>query len=470
MKTERNMFRKIICTAVVAALMMPVVSFGATKEKPEKISGTSAILMDAGSGQILYEKNAEENRDPASITKMLNALVIIDTMELDKVVTIPEYSYETVGHVYGIKAGEKYTVRDLLYAMMLPSNNDVAEALALIAGGDISGFCTMMNDKAKACGGKDTNFTNPNGLNNAGQEHHRTTAYDLAMIASEGMKNSTFRKIVKTKKYEVTEKTSGKTRVVRNTNACLYDRKVKIDDGNKKVKLYYKGCNGIKTGITSVAGYCFAGSARRGNTELIAVSLNASAPEERFRDTARLWDYGFANYKTYTAAKASEYIYELDVKKGNLAQVDLGIKEDLDVTVLKKSKPEETLTTEVKIYEDEVIAPVEKGEILGELVCKDEDGNIMRAEELFALEDVSEGWILSAIGISNEEIPVFLLLSALVITAFLIFALTRKMRIRRRKQRRRAKRERAVRSRGRERERNPFGNTDDRRGGRNVRY
>ena len=147
-----------------------------------------------------------------------------------------------------------------------------------------------------------------------------------------------------------------------------------------------------------------------------------------------------------------------------------GIKEDLDVTVLKKSKPEETLTTEVKIYEDEVIAPVEKGEILGELVCKDEDGNIMRAEELFALEDVSEGWILSAIGISNEEIPVFLLVSALVITAFLIFALTRKMRIRRRKQRRRAKRERAVRSRGRERERNPFGNTDDRRGGRNVRY
>lgn len=468
MKISR--YIRTICAAAVIILTVTLCSpaevSGASSDKTPSLSGTSAVLIDAGSGQVLYEKNAYEKRDPASITKMLNAMVVLDTVDMDKVVTIPEYSYETVGHVFGLKAGEKYTVKDLLYAMMLPSNNDVAEALALVAGGDIESFCAMMNDKAEACGGKDTNFTNPNGLNNAGQEKHRTTAMDLALIASEGMKNSTFREIVKTKSYTVTELNSGRERRVRSTNACLYDRKIKIDD--KKVRLYYKGCNGIKTGLTSVAGNCFVGSARKGNTELIAVTLNCATAEEKFEDAIALWDYGFNNYRTYTAAKASEYVYELKVKKGNLAQVDLGIREDLDITVDRGSKPAETTETRAVLNSDEVNAPVKKGTVMGRLVCLDEEGNTLGERELIALENVEEGWALSAIGIADEEIPFFILVLALIISAVLIFLLTRRIRAERRRQRRRARRERAVRSRERERERNPFSDMNDRKGGRNV--
>lgn len=451
-------FRKKLCVVVIfltVFMLLPAYSFGAYNAKAPTVSGTSSILIDAGSGEVLYEKNADERRDPASVTKILNAMVVLDNMNLDTVVTIPEYSYEKLGNLYGIKPGEQYTVEDLLYAMMLFSSNDVAEALAIICGGDIDSFCTMMNDKAKAYGATDTNYTNPNGMNNAGQEHHKTTARDLSVIASEAMQNKTFRKIVKTKTHKVTELKSGKTKTVQNTNACLYNKKVKLIN-DKKLNLYYEGCNGIKTGLTSRSGECFVGSAKRGNTEFIAVVLNAPTPEDKYKDAAKLWDYGYANYRTYTAAKASEYVYELKVKKGDLSEVDLGIKQDMDITVAKGSHPDETTKVETQLNEKSVTAPVKKGTVMGKLICVDENGKALAESDLIALEDVNEGWILSAIGISNEEIPQFILIVALIISGILILLLTRKIRREKRRQRRRAQRERAARSRGRERERKPF--------------
>ena len=129
--------------------------------------GTSVIMIDGGSGEILYEKNAEERRDPASITKILTCLVVLENMDLDDEITVAE-DYDGAGENIAVKADERFTVEQLLYAMMVGSANDAAEVLALAAGGDMETFCDMMNERAKECGAKNTSFTNPNGMNYAG--------------------------------------------------------------------------------------------------------------------------------------------------------------------------------------------------------------------------------------------------------------------------------------------------------------
>lgn len=424
-------------------------------EEP-KLNATSAILIDAGSGDILYEKDVYDKRDPASITKVLNAMVVLDNLKLSEIYVIPD-RLETVGHTVGLKKGEELTIEQLLYAMLLYSGNDAAEALAYATGGDMETFCSMMNEKAKACGAKNTNFTNANGLNNYGQENHRTTAYDLAMISREAMKNKTFRKIVSTKRYIIPATNKSKERKIRSTNALLYEKPFKMD--GKVFDCYYKGTTGIKTGMTSVAGECFVGSAKRGNTELIAVILNAATAEDKFEDAIALFDYGFANYRTYTAAKSSDVLYELKVKKGSLAKVDLGIVDDMDITVNRDYEGAKNITTEIVFSEEYadsedaktnkkkikwVKAPVKKGTVFGHLVAYNENGEAVAVQELIALETVHKGGILSNIGIADEELPLFFVILSMIVILLLILRITRNLRKEKRRKRRRAKRQRAV--------------------------
>ena len=151
-----------------------------------EVKGTSAIMIDGGSGRILYEKNAEEPRDPASITKIITCLLTLENMDLNDEVTIT-HDPVTTGQNIALKKGETLKVKDLLYALMLHSSNDAAEVLAIAVGGDFDTFAEMMNERAKECGAKNTTFHNPNGLNPDGQEHNWTTAYDISMMAREAM-------------------------------------------------------------------------------------------------------------------------------------------------------------------------------------------------------------------------------------------------------------------------------------------
>ncbi|MBQ4596747.1 MAG: D-alanyl-D-alanine carboxypeptidase, partial [Firmicutes bacterium] len=186
-------------------------------EDAPAVEGTSAILMDAASGNILYEKNAHEKRDPASVTKIVTCLVVIETMDLDEQITV-DFDVSNSGTSIDIKKGGTFTVEQLLYALMLPSANDAAVVLAKAAGGSIDNFCDMMNERAARCGAKDTNFTNPNGLNEPIQPKHRTTAYDLAVITMEAMKNKTFKETVSTVDYTIPKTNKSKKRAFRNSN------------------------------------------------------------------------------------------------------------------------------------------------------------------------------------------------------------------------------------------------------------
>lgn len=403
-----------------------------------EVKGTSAIMIDGGSGRILYEKNAEEPRDPASITKIITCLLTLENMDLNDEVTIT-HDPVTTGQNIALKKGETLKVKDLLYALMLHSSNDAAEVLAIAVGGDFDTFAEMMNERAKECGAKNTTFHNPNGLNPDGQEHNWTTAYDISMMAREAMKNPTFRKLVTTTHYKIPATNLSKERKLKSTNPCLG---------------VYDGITGVKTGTSKTAGFCFCGSAKRGNTELIAVSLN-SGEDQRFTDVTKLMDYGFANYRTHTAEKGGKALKEVKVRRGDLHSVEAGLTQDLDLTLAKKDKGE-GITTEVKLSEEKLTAPVKKGVQVGTVTAYDKNHKKLAEAKLVTLESAKKGGILSYIGIADEDRGVFLVgLLIAVVLVILILLILRRMR-RKKRARRKAQRNRAIRRRAREREKDPF--------------
>lgn len=435
--------RRLLTVGLTAALVLAgtVPSFAAKsadinwKDAPE-MKGTSVIMIDAGSGDILYEKNSKELREPASITKIMTGLVTLENIDMDEKVTIQKDS-PNVGYNIGLKKGEVFTVEQLLYAMMMFSANDAAEELAIAVGGDVPSFCKMMNERAGECGAENTNFTNPNGLNGIGQENHKTTAYDISLMAKEAMANKTFRKIVITKRYEIPATNKSDKRIIKSTNPCL-----------KK----YKNATGIKTGTTSTAGFCFCGSAKIKDTEFIVVTLN-SGKDIRFEETMGLIKYGFSKYYTYRPVKVGKVAGEIKVRRGDKAEVDTGVKKDLAIT-LNKDYESDKIKVKTELYDKKLTAPVKKGTELGKVTAYKE-GKAVASEKLYALENVEKGGILSYIGIADEERGGFFGgLAAIILTAGIIVILVK--RLQQKKKRKRARRKRAVRKREWERENRPF--------------
>lgn len=459
---------KIIALILTAALVLSGVtpSFAAKKteeivpsadiswDDAPKLSATSAILMDAGSGDILYEKNGDERRDPASITKILTCLVALETLDLKTVVTVDYESIETVGHVLELKQGEKITVEDLLYGMMVYSANDAAQILAIESGGTIENFCKMMNNRAKECGAVSTNFTNPNGLNTYGQENHRTTAYDIALITKEAMKNKTFRKLVKTVDYTIPKTNKSKARKLKSTNLCLYAEKKMVEINDEKRPFKYEGTIGVKTGSTGTAGECFCGMAKKNGTVLIAISLNAATPEERFSDVIQLWDYGFSKYYTYNAAKGRTMLEEIKVKRGEKAEVEAGLAEDLDIT-LNAGYDSKNIKTKIKKDIRKLEAPVKTGQVVGTVEVYKE-GKLVASEDLITLEASKKGGFLSYVGIADEEIPGFFLTIIIIIAAAIGGRMLYVKHRRIKRKQRKAQRERNIRRREWDKEKNPF--------------
>lgn len=264
--------------------------------KPENLSedqlvAKSAILIEANTGEVIFEKNADERRSPASTTKIMTVFLgltigkannmLDDTITIsDEDVNLPENS-----SVIPMSAGETIRFEDLLYATMVRSGNEGANAIAEAVSGSIPDFVDLMNETAKYMGCTGTHFANPNGLHDA---NHYTTARDMAIIAKEAMDNSDFRQIAATTSYSLPKSNVNKARTVRNTkNAWM----VQAEDN----KYYYSYSNGIKTGFTNKAGYCFVGSATKNGVSLISVVFYSDNTSQ-WTDTTKLMDYGFSQY------------------------------------------------------------------------------------------------------------------------------------------------------------------------------
>lgn len=290
--------KKILCFFLCITLMtglFPVSAAFAAADWPTdvSISADGGILMDAGSGAILYEKNSREAYYPASITKILTALVILENCDLDETVTFSNEAVNTLepgASILGARAGDQLSVRECLYALLLQSANEVANALAEHCSGSIDAFAELMNEKARSLGCTSSNFANPSGLND---ENHYTSAYDMALISQAAFSNPTFVEIDSTTYYDVP---AGKLKQYPDGwRYYAHHRMLKKNDS-----LYYDGVIGGKTGYTSLAGNTLVTCAERDGLKLIAVVLNGH--QTHYSDTKALFDFGFRNFKSVSVA------------------------------------------------------------------------------------------------------------------------------------------------------------------------
>ncbi len=273
-------------------------------------SAKHAALLCVDSGEFLYEKNADTSCGMASTTKIMTALLAIESGSLDTLITIPDAAIGIEGSSLYLKQGEKMTMRDLVYGLMLRSANDAAEAIAIVLGGSIEGFAEQMNAKATELGLTHTHFTNPHGL---AEDDHYTTAKDLAKLAAYALENPIFREICSCKKTFL----SG-DRFVVNHNKLLFT---------------YDGACGVKTGFTKATGRCLVSAAERNGICFVAVTLNAS---DDWQEHRKMLDYGFSSVESVCLAKAGQTLGDLPILGSDVASVPICIRESITLALPKQ--------------------------------------------------------------------------------------------------------------------------------------
>ncbi|MDR1573696.1 MAG: D-alanyl-D-alanine carboxypeptidase, partial [Clostridiales Family XIII bacterium] len=389
----------LLFTAALLALTLAARTAGtdvarAAKPVPE-ITAASAVLIDAKTGKVLYDKDMHAVHYPASLTKIMTGLLTIENLSLDRVVTIDAETPFTKGSRIYLIEGEQLTAEQLFYALMIESANDAAVALAKEISGTTEAFAVRMNQRARELGALHTNFVNPNGLEH---DEHVTAAYDLAMITMEAMRRPEFRKAAATYPYTLEQTNMQETRYFYNGNRLLYDEKHTVVYEGETRPIRYAGATGVKTGYTAQAGNCLAASAKRDDTELIAVILQAEGLNV-YLDAISLFEYGFDNYKSYQAVLADTPLGEVRVKNGAVRTAAIKTKSDVWVTIPANAAP--SLVTTESQTEDRVAAPVEAGQTVGTMRVL-LDGEELGAVELVAAESVPEGGPLSRVGIPDQ--------------------------------------------------------------------
>ncbi len=358
------------------------------------LQASAAYLLDPATGMVLYQKNADERRYPASTTKIMTALITLDRIQnLDETVTVTQEDFNGVqsdSSKAGFVVGEEIPVIDLLYGLLLPSGNEAANTLARHVGGSTEGFARLMNERAQQLGCTNTHFVNPNGLHDA---DHYTTAHDLALIATEAMKNETFALIANTAQKTLSptnklEAHGGKPLKVFTTNMLIFSR----NDPN-----YYSYAKGIKTGHTSEAGYCLVSTAERRGSSLIAVVLGCPKPAGAsqpltFSESKTLYEWGFSNFETRTLIEKGATIEEIPIRLSTDADhIVPQVGQTLQAIVPKDIELDKLVLT--KHLPEDLCAPISAGQILGTMDIS-YNGVHYGTVELVAMQNVSLSKVL----------------------------------------------------------------------------
>ena len=344
---------KRLGSAVLALALVLMLLPGQVQAANLEVAAKSAVLMDVETGTVLYEQNAHEKLAPASVTKVMTMLLIMEAIDAGKIrwedtVTASESAAAKGGSQIYLKVGETMSVSDMVKSIAVSSANDCACAMAEHLAGSESAFVDLMNARAKELGMNDTNFVNCTGLDDdPGAREHRTSAYDIALMSRELLKNHP-----DIKKY---------TTIWMDT---VRDGAFGLANTNKMVR-FYSGCTGLKTGFTSGAGYCLSASAQRDGLELIAVVMGSETSKDRFAACKGMLDYGFANYALYTPA----------LQEGASVPVKLGAAEAVaavpgeEMALLVDKGQRNSIVTEISL-EESVTAPVSRGQRLGVLTVR----------------------------------------------------------------------------------------------------
>ena len=343
---------KRVSMVVVLALLCALLPVRAQAVELD-LAGKSALLMDVNTGTILYESNAHEKLAPASVTKVMTMLLIMEAVDSGKIaltdmVTASEAAAAKGGSQIYLKVGETMSVSDMLKSIAVSSANDCACAMAEHIAGSEPAFVDMMNAKARELGMNDTNFVNCTGLDDSeGAENHRTSAYDIAVMSRELLKNHPLIKNYTTIWMDT----------VRNGTFGL-------SNTNKLIR-FYSGATGLKTGFTSGAGYCLSATALRDGMELIAVVMGAETSQARNAACKSLLDYGFANFAVVPPELTE--VADVPVKLGRAEAVTVQLGDAAGLLIDKAQKS--GITTEVAT-EESVTAPVSQGQRIGTLTVK----------------------------------------------------------------------------------------------------
>ncbi len=357
--------------------------------EPEDLYAKAAVLMDADSGRVLFEKNGGEVMPMASTTKIMTLLVTLENADLEGTVEVSGYAASMPDVQLNIREGERYRLLDLCYSMMLESHNDSAVAIAEHVGGSVEGFAAMMNQKARDLGCYHTHFVTPNGLDAEDEGGvHATTAADLARIMRCCMENGEFLTITREASWTFSDLEGKRTFTVNNKNAFL---------------TMMEGALTGKTGFTGNAGYCYVGALERDGKRLIVALLACGWPNNRtwkWKDTMRLMEYGLSAFEKQTVGQESMALEELPVAEGQKSSVPLKVRLGTEELLMKDG---DSFRIEVRM-EDGLMAPVEKGTIVGNVVyyLNDEirdlfpictDGEVKAVDYPWCLEQVFEQYI-----------------------------------------------------------------------------
>ena len=415
------------------ALLLPLfASFSAEAYEDFTLDARAGLLIEADTGEILYEKNAHQENYPASLTKIMTALLVFEAIDEGKLslsdsITATESAFEGLasdGSTADIVPGETMTVEQLLNCMLIVSANETCNILGEYISGSVEAFVARMNERATELGCEHTHFANATGLHNS---QHYTTAWDLYLITREAMKHEKFMEICNSKSYTVpATNMTEKPRELHSTNFLI---------SNWRARGYvYRDAQGIKTGSTPEAGYCLVSSAVRGSRHMISVVLGAervtledgvTIQTRSFSETSRMFDWGFDNFARRDILSSADLIQEVPVALSSEASyVSTHAAEDISCLLPDNVQPEDLERT-VTLTNETVDAPVAAGDVLGTLTLSYKD-TVYGETELLALNDVSASWFLTAQRrvadfFAKPLVKVVFLLLVLLIVALVVY-------------------------------------------------
>ena len=348
------------------------------EKEPEALYARAAVLADGESGRILWEKNGDEPMAMASTTKIMTCLVALENGAMDDVVEISENAAAMPDVQLDAAAGDHFLMEDLLYALMLESDNDVAVAIAEHVGGSVEGFAEMMNRRASDLGCRQTHFVTPNGLDAQG---HQTTAAELAKISAEAIKNPTFVKIINTPSRSFSNTEGNRQYQVSNKDAFLQ---------------MMDGAFGIKTGFTQDAGYCFVGALNRDGRTYVSVVLGSGWPPDKsykWQDTIKLMNFGLSDYAKVRIGRDTMDVGTMAMQNGCKDEVRLTVdSQTAEILMGEKEKASIHIVKDVSRK-----APVDKGKEVGRVYyCVNTD--VVRQFPIFTEEAVGEKTFIFCIG------------------------------------------------------------------------
>lgn len=439
---NRRFCSLFLIVSLISSLLLTV-SVGAAEEY--EVQAKAAILVEVDTDEILYEKNMHREQYPASITKIMTALLVLEAVErgelsLSDSISASSSAFKGLTHdgsSAGIKVGEVLSVEQLLNCMLIVSANEACNILAEAVTGDVASFVERMNERAGELGCKNTHFVNTSGIHDS---EHYTSAYDIYLIARECMKYDLFLSICGSKSAEIPATNLSDARTLHSTNAL-------ISNWNR-IGYLYRYAKGLKTGSTSEAGYCLLALAEKDGRKLLSVVLGAEQlPRESdgklrimsFDETARLFNYGFDSFSRKKIVTVDEAICEVAVELSSEANYVVAHPAQTLERMLPNDLSPDALERSIVLHADSVDAPIAAGDELGELTLS-YDGTVYGTVPLLALSDVSASWILLAernIGEFFARPLAKLILAALVIVLLIVlFIILRARRAARRRYRR----------------------------------